>query len=86
MNATLIEIDICVPEPRWYGRHPGLRVWARKEYGTAWDLRWHVLPGQSVHGVVDSSNLWVDLEHAWQVREGEVELRLMEIQDGHDQP
>jgi hypothetical protein len=30
MKATLIEIDYgAVPEPRWFARHPGLRLWAK---------------------------------------------------------
>ena len=85
-KATLIEIDHGVPERRWYARHPGLRLWARQVngdvYGESTDPPlWRVMPGQAVPVTDDSSNLLVDLEHAWQVREGDVELRLIEIPD-----
>jgi len=75
MKATLIEIDCGIAHRFWYARHPGLRLWARQVNG---DL-WHVMPGQANPVTGDSSNLLVDLEHAWQVREGDVELRLIEV-------
>ena len=85
-KATLIEIDHGAPEPRWYARHPGLRLWARQVSGDVYGEStesplWRVMPGQAVPVTENSSNLLVDSEHAWQVREGEVELRLMEIPD-----
>jgi hypothetical protein len=80
MKATLIEIDYgAVPEPRWYASHPGLRLWANRDHGFSATPMWHVLRGQQIPGVDFSERLWVDLEHAWQVREGDVELRLIEI-------
>jgi hypothetical protein len=80
MKATLIEIDQGIAGQRWYASHPGLRLWARQKYGIGIDPLWNVLPGQEVLGTyVNSERIWVDLEHAWQVREGDVELRLIEI-------
>ncbi len=81
-KATLIEIDCGIAHPCWYARHPGLRLWARKVngdvYGESTDQPiWHVLPGQAVSFITDDSSiLRVDIDHAWQVREGDVELRL----------
>jgi hypothetical protein len=84
MKATLIEIDCGIAHRFWYARHPGLRLWARQVngdvYGESTDPPlWRVMPGQANPVTGDSSNLLVDLEHAWQVREGDVELRLIEI-------
>jgi hypothetical protein len=79
MKATLIEIDTVVPVNRWYASHPGLRLWATQEHGFSAQKMWHVLRGQQIPGVMLSERLWIALEHAWQVREGDVELRLMEI-------
>ena len=84
MKATLIEIDTVVPVNRWYSSHPGLRLWARKSYVIR-PYRgrvpgWNVLPSQdALCKCVMSELLWVNLEHAWAVREGDVELRLIEI-------
>jgi hypothetical protein len=80
MKATLIEIVHDAPEPRWYARHPGLRLWARL-YRNFGRYKWKVLRGQQIPQNMFSKKqrLIVDLEHAWQVREGDVELRLMEI-------
>ena len=81
MKATLIEIDHGVPEQRWYASHPGLRLWANRKRAVSGRLMWHALRGQQIPGVVLSERLWIALEHAWQVREGHVELRLIEIPD-----
>jgi hypothetical protein len=80
MKATLIEIDCGAPEALWYARHPGLRLWAQKSYFLGRVLAWNVLPGQDALCTCGINEpLWVNLEHAWQVREGDVELRLIEI-------
>jgi hypothetical protein len=81
MKATLIEIDTVVPVNRWYASHPGLRLWAMRENGYWGRKMWHALRGQQIPGVMLSERLWIALEHAWQVREGDVELRLIEIPD-----
>lgn len=77
MRAVLIEIDGGLRTPRWYAKHPGLRVWA--EPRSCYESKWRLLPGQSIPGITESSHCHVDVGHAWDVREGDVELRLIEI-------
>ena len=79
MKATLIEIDTVVPVNRWYASHPGLRLWANRARAVSGRLMWHAIRGQQIPGCMLSERLWIALEHAWQVREGDVELRLIEI-------
>ena len=80
MKAMLLEIDQGLVGRMWYCKHPRLRVWARPKHGTGESVRWGLLPGQTIPGEVESQYLTVDLEHAWVVREGNVELRLVEIE------
>lgn len=83
MKATLIEIDQGAPESRWYAKHHGLRVWAVSVHAYhPGDSAWRLLPGQQVPDIAPEVGLRVDADHAWMVREGEVELRLVEI--SHD--
>jgi len=83
MKATLIEIDQGAPESRWYAKHHGLRVWAVSVHAYyPGDSAWRLLPGQQVPDIAPAVGLRVDADHAWTVREGEVELRLVEI--SHD--
>ncbi len=73
--ATLIEIDPLCPPGYWYARLAGKRLWARP--GNECDERdcWIVLPGQDT-----TANLVILAEHAWTVREAEVEIRLVEVE------
>lgn len=82
MHATLIEIDTCAPEPHWYARYPGLRLWCFGETQVRGDADWHVLRGQGL--AEQQVDFWLSIhaEHAWVVREGEVELRLVECDAG----
>jgi hypothetical protein len=69
MRATLIEVDAACPPGYWYSTLAGQRLWAQEGRG----FRWLILPGQ---GVASHPEPVIFSEHAWQVREGEVELRL----------
>lgn len=84
MRATLIEIvdkGHGIPDSWWYAKHPRLRVWAEKTQGVfCGQPAWRVIPGQEIPGENPMDGLWIDEEHAWSVREGEVELKLVEIE------
>jgi len=76
MHATLIEIDATCPPGYWYASLAGQRLWAQAVRECEMEDCWLILPGQ---GVPWCSVPVVFAEHAWQVREGEVELRLHEV-------
>ena len=73
MRATLIEVDAACPPGYWYSILAGQRLWAQEGRECAVADCWLILPGQ---GVDHHPEPVVFLEHAWSVREGEVELRL----------
>jgi hypothetical protein len=75
--ATLIEIDPGCPPGYWYAHLAGRRLWARP--ANEWEERdcWVILPGQEAPaGSVILS------EHAWTIREAEVDFRLVEGDTG----
>ena len=77
MKATLIEIDGAVPPAYWYARYAGKRLWCTQAR-VAWGGEcWLAVPGQ---GIPEHPDSLIFSEHAWQVREGEVELVLLEIE------
>ena len=76
MKATLIEIDAATPPGYWYALLAGQRLWAQEGRECAVADCWLILPGQ---GVEHHPEPVVFSEHAWSVREGEVELRLHEV-------
>lgn len=79
MQATLIEVDGLVPERLWYASLAGRRLWCRAAREMICDDGWLVMPGQGIGGE-DLHNAVIFAEHAWEVRQGEVELVLMEIE------
>ena len=82
MKAVLIEIDRAVIPPMWYATYAGARLWCQPARELMGDDGWVVLPGQ---GVPESLHNVIFSEHAWQVREGEVELLLVEIEPSRRQ-
>ena len=76
MKASLIEIDHNVAPPLWYAILAGQRFWCQEAREMLISDGWMVLPGQ---GLPESHNLLIFPEHAWTVREGEVELVLREV-------
>ena len=79
MRATLIEVDGLVPERLWYASLAGRRLWCRAAREMICDDGWLVMPGQGVSGT-ELHNAVIFAEHAWEVRQGEVELVLVEIE------
>lgn len=77
MRATLIELDTLVPAGAWYAPYRGRRLWCQAARELMGQEGWLVLPGQGVSGC--DVHECIALEHAWQVREGEVELSLVEV-------
>jgi len=77
VKATFIEIDRAVPPGYWYAGLAGQRLWAAEGRECLVADCWQVLPGQ---GIADHPNNVILAEHAWQVREGEVALVLLEIE------
>ena len=73
MRATQIEIDAACPPAYWYAALAGQRLWAQEGRECAVADCWLILPGQ---GVPSHPEPVVFAEHAWVIREGEVELRL----------
>ena len=73
MRATLIEVDAACPPGYWYSILAGQRLWAQEGRECAVGDCWLILPGQ---GVKSHPEPVIFSEHAWKVREGEVELRL----------
>ena len=85
MKATLIEIDATCPPGQVYSDLAGRQFWAVS--GTEVmedDGCWCVLAGQGYRGL--TGPLIVLAEHAWLVREGEVELVLREVTSPLTQP
>ena len=79
MRATLIEVDLLVPERLWYAPYAGQRLWCRAAREMIRDDNWLVMPGQGVSGT-ELHHAIIFSEHAWEVRQGEVELVLVEIE------
>ena len=77
MRATQIEIDAACPPAYWYHHLAGRRLWCTPGRETLTGDCWKVVPGQ---GIADSGTGVIWAEHAWQVREGEVALVLLEIE------
>ena len=77
MKATLIEIDRAVPPGYWYAGLAGQRLWAAEGRECLVADCWKVVPGQ---GIADSGTGVIWAEHAWTVREGEVETVLIEVE------
>ncbi len=85
MKATLIEIDATCPPGLIYSDLAGRQFWAIPGTEVMEDDRcWCVLAGQGYRGM--TGPLIVLAEHAWLVREGEVELRLVEVTSPVTQP
>lgn len=79
MRATLIEVDGLVPERLWYAPLAGRRLWCQAAREMVRDDGWLVMPGQGVGGD-DPYSAVIFAEHAWEIRQGEVELMLVEIE------
>ena len=80
MRATLIEVDLLVPERLWYAPFRGQRLWCREVRDMAsLSEGWLVMPGQGV-GEGDPHSAVILPEHVWEVRQGEVLLVLMEVE------
>lgn len=79
MRATLIEVDGLVPERLWYAPLVGRRLWCQAAREMVRDDGWLVMPGQGVGGD-DPYSAVIFAEHAWEIRQGEVELMLVEIE------
>ena len=77
MMATLVEIDHACPPQYWYARYAGQRLWCRPAREAPVSSCWVVVPGQ---GVTEHPDNVIFPEHAWQVRDGEVETVLIEIE------
>lgn len=83
MRATLIEIDVCCPPGYWYHEHRGTRLWACLGTKLHPNDSWVVLPGQGIS--TKDFDPVVFFEHAWQVREGVIELELTEVGEDRQQ-
>ena len=83
MRATLIEIDALCPPGMWYARYAGQRFWAQEGRECEVSDCWLILPGQ---GIPSHPEPVVFTEHVLNVREGRVELRLVEVADTTAQP
>ena len=80
MRATLIEVDALIPAGVWYAPYRGRRLWCQAARELIGQEGWLVLPGQGVTGC--DLHECIALEHGWDVREGEVELSLVEVAAG----
>lgn len=79
-RASLIEIEQGLPEVCWYARYGGLRLWVERT--TAYihgSPAWRVLPEQGIPWLVEAAGWLIEAEHAWEVRESEVEWILREV-------
>ncbi len=83
MRAVLIEVDHNVTPPCWYAGLAGQRLWCQEAREMIVSDGWLVLPGQ---GIAEGHNNVILAEHAWNVREGEVALLLVEVEPMARQP